>query len=180
MDGQFWDGFQAAARTQDSYPGQGTVVGLSYIGLRLALATGAIAGDVAKSVEAQEVEVSDDRALLIGRGLAGVLWCVANGAADIGVKFSTLSAGNVVAVDLPGRGTRTGRALAALGAVEGAGTYAGSALELIRLVVTDPPKYLVSDRLTAIYYWASQVAVECGLELRVIAEESIDRWARTK
>lgn len=83
-------------RTADTavYPGQGSVLGLYYVGLGLGEA-GEVQGKIKKILRDDDSVLTEDKVKEIGKELGDALWYVAQTATELGLSLNDIAAGNL-------------------------------------------------------------------------------------
>lgn len=89
-----FDDYQEATAETAVYPGQGSTLGLLYVGLGLGEA-GEIQGKIKKILRDNDGVITDEVAAAIDKELGDLLWYVARTADEIGRKLSAIAQGNI-------------------------------------------------------------------------------------
>lgn len=182
----FWNNYQEETQDTAVYPGQMSITGFSYVGLKLAGETGEVLEHLGKSIRDDSGELTDSRRLLLSKEIGDVLWYVARAARELGMKLGIvveMGPDDLTAMEIPGRGTPTARTCIGFGLSKQVG-YVSE--RLLRLLTEQAGSYLSADkdffarRLACVFNWLNQLAVECGLDLQEIASENLDKLARRK
>lgn len=183
---EFWNHYQDETQATAVYPGQGSITGLSYVGLKFAGESGEVSEHIGKALRDDAGEITDDRKLLLSRELGDVLWYIARGGRELGVRMSHVGLADMTelgSVVIPGRGTSTARTCMAFGLTSSAGRFNAMLLEILTkqagnydTVQRDEMVRLLGLAL----YWLTQLAQECGLDLQAIADENLEKLRKRK
>jgi NTP pyrophosphatase (non-canonical NTP hydrolase) len=99
--------YQSAASSLAVYPGQGSIVGLSYVGLKLAGEAGEAAEKIGKCIRDDDVvgefadgiftfgAVPEERKEALKKELGDVLWYVSAAASELGFTLGEIAQGNL-------------------------------------------------------------------------------------
>lgn len=103
----FMDDYQTAATALAVYPGQGSVIGLTYVGLKLAGEAGEVSEKIGKALRDDDVvraypdgiftfdDLPEERVEALKKELGDVLWYVSAAAAELGFTLSDIAGANL-------------------------------------------------------------------------------------
>lgn len=183
---EFWNDYQTRTQSTAIYPGQGSITGLSYVGLKLCGETGEVLEHLGKSLRDDGGTFTADRVLLLSKEIGDVLWYMARMVGEFSLAFSHLfdSAPDTDALlEVPGRGTSTASTCYGFLLAHASGQIAG---RMLRLFTTRGGSYdsedrdFILSRVTVMFHGLNRLAVEAGLDLQVIAEENLAKLERRK